>query len=59
LKSSLREQRLGDTEELILSYTKEQYKFLDHLEDNERCLFQGSAGTGKTMLALESAKRSI
>ena len=52
-------QRLGDTEELILSYTKEQYKFLDHLEDNERCLFQGAAGTGKTMLALESAKRSI
>ncbi len=45
-------QRLGDTEELILSYTQEQYKFLDHLEDNERCLFQGAAGTGKTMLYL-------
>jgi len=52
-------QRMGDAEELIVKYTEEQYKYLDHLRDNPRCLFQGAAGTGKTMLALETVKRSL
>ncbi len=47
-----------EIEDTISRYTDEQYSCLDGLEDNERCFFKGAAGTGKTMLALESAKRS-
>ena len=54
-----KKQRLEDIEERITEFTKEQYKCLDQLEDNDRLLFQGPAGTGKTVIALESAKRSI
>ena len=42
----------------LLKLTEEQYDGLDMLADNERCLFEGAAGTGKTMLALEYARRS-
>ena len=42
----------------LLRLTEEQYDGLDLLADNERCLFEGAAGTGKTMLALEYARRS-
>ena len=38
--------------------TEEQYAALDIVEDNPRCLFRGAAGTGKTMLALEAARRA-
>ena len=38
--------------------TGEQYDRLDELEDNPRCLFEGAAGTGKTLLALEYARRA-
>ena len=37
--------------------TKEQYGCLDQLEDNNRLLILGGAGTGKTMLAVEAARR--
>lgn len=47
-----------ETEERLLKLTEEQYEALDLLADNERCLFEGAAGTGKTMLALEYARRS-
>jgi len=50
---------LAENEKSINQFTEEQYKCLDYLEDNKRLLFQGAAGTGKTMIALESAKRSI
>jgi len=50
---------LGDTEELLFKYTEEQYQTLDQLEDNPRCLFRGAAGTGKTMIAQESVRRSL
>lgn len=53
------DQRMGEAEGLIMKYTEEQYKYLDQLQYNPRCFFQGAAGTGKTMLALEAAKRSI
>ena len=49
---------VGRTDSTLLSLTQEQYDFLDNLELNERCLFEGAAGTGKTLLALEHARRS-
>lgn len=45
-------------EEQLLTLTDEQYRCLDQLEDNSRCLIRGGAGTGKTLLALEEAKRA-
>ncbi|TWT06138.1 nuclease-related domain-containing DEAD/DEAH box helicase [Reyranella sp. CPCC 100927] len=39
-------------------YTEEQYRALDFAEDNARVTFSGPAGTGKTLLALESARRA-
>ena len=38
-------------------YTEEQFVALDAMETNERVLFEGPAGTGKTVLALEDARR--
>ena len=38
-------------------YTAEQFTALDTMEANPRVLFQGPAGTGKTMLAIEAARR--
>lgn len=46
------------TEEAFISLTEEQFRCLDQLEDNPRCLIQGAAGTGKTLLAIEEVKRS-
>ncbi len=42
----------------ILRYTEEQFAAIDTMEDNPRVLFTGPAGTGKTILALESARRA-
>ena len=50
--------QIADTEERLLRLTEEQFTALDLLSDNDRCLFEGAAGTGKTMLALEYARRS-
>jgi hypothetical protein len=52
-------ERLGDIEEQIHQFTTEQYHCLDQLTDNPRCLFRGAAGTGKTMIALESTRRRL
>jgi ATP:corrinoid adenosyltransferase len=49
----------NEVEEDILRLTEEQYKCLDITEKNSRVLVEGAAGTGKTLLALESARRSI
>lgn len=49
---------IEDTEAQLLRLTEEQFDALDLLADNERCLFEGAAGTGKTMLALEYARRA-
>ena len=49
---------LGRTEERLMSLTGEQYDRLDELAANPRCLFEGAAGTGKTLLALEYARRA-
>ena len=50
--------KLGEFDKQVKSYTAEQYRVLDHIQQNDRCLIQGSAGTGKTMIALESAVRA-
>ena len=45
------------SEERILHLTEEQFDVLDLFELNSRCLVEGAAGTGKTLLALEFARR--
>lgn len=50
--------QIEDTEAQLLRLTEEQFHALDLLGDNDRCLFEGPAGTGKTMLALEYARRT-
>ncbi len=49
---------MGKAEETLVALTQEQYDRLDELYDNPRCLFQGAAGTGKTLLAIEYARRA-
>lgn len=43
----------------IRRFTDEQFEAIDHLEDNRRVLFKGPAGTGKTFLAIEAARRAV
>jgi len=50
---------LEDMEQMIFRYTEEQFDALDLLEENDRVVFKGPAGTGKTFLALEATKRAI
>jgi hypothetical protein len=50
---------ISEIEEELERYTSEQFLCLDQLEDNPRCLFLGAAGTGKTMIAMESARRKV
>ena len=50
-------QRLENSASEIKSYTEEQFTVLDALRDNPRVLVSGPAGTGKTLIALEAAKR--
>ncbi len=52
-------QMISDIEEQLNEWTIEQFRCLDQLQDNPRCIFQGAAGTGKTMLALESVRRGL
>lgn len=44
--------------EELKKYTEEQFEALDTMSSNPRVIFQGPAGTGKTLLALEAARRS-
>jgi len=48
-----------DTERRIGVLTGEQYAVLDHVVENESSLVHGGAGTGKTMLAVELARRAV
>jgi hypothetical protein len=48
---------IQDVEHELLRLTEEQYRSLDQLENNLRCLFEGGAGTGKTLIAMELARR--
>ena len=44
-------------EQRIINFTEEQYEALDLLQDNQRLLFKGPAGTGKTFIAIEQFRR--
>lgn len=46
-------------EQTIRKFTEEQFHAIDLLDENPRLLFKGPAGTGKTLLAVEAARRSI
>ena len=46
-------------EEGFISLTQEQALCIEQLEDNPRALIRGTAGTGKTLLAIEAADRAI
>jgi len=41
----------------LLELTKQQYQVLDGLRENERTLIRGCAGSGKTWLGVEEARR--
>ena len=49
--------RRGRREKELLELTGEQYRALDQMQENRAVLFQGPAGTGKTYLAMEAARR--
>jgi len=57
LRPSLRA-RIGLVKAELLRLTTEQYHVLDGLEENERVLIRGGAGSGKTLLAVEEARRA-
>ena len=46
------------SEQDILSLTEEQYACIDDIEVNDRIVVTGGAGTGKTLIAVEEAKRA-
>jgi hypothetical protein len=41
----------------LLAFLDEQYVALDAMQDNQAALFTGPAGSGKTLLAMEAARR--
>ena len=51
---SLREREQAE----LKVFTEEQYAALDTMEDNAQVVFIGPAGTGKTILGLEAARRA-
>lgn len=50
--------RVRKIKDELIAFTAEQYAALDALDANDRILFRGPAGTGKTLLAIEAAKRA-
>ena len=42
----------------VRRYTEEQFEALDAIDGNPRIVFDGPAGTGKTLLAIETARRA-
>lgn len=49
---------IKESEAELLKLTTEQASSLDAMENNSRVIFQGAAGTGKTLLAMEQARRN-
>jgi ATP:corrinoid adenosyltransferase len=43
----------------LKEYTEEQFLALERMAANPRVIFEGPAGTGKTLLAIEAARRAI
>ena len=52
-------QRRAESQAELRHYTEEQFSALDCLDGNDRILFTGAAGTGKTFLALEALRRGV
>jgi DNA polymerase III delta prime subunit len=50
---------LDEADDAINRFTQEQFDALDVWSENPRVLVKGPAGTGKTLLALEGARRAI
>jgi len=50
--------RFKRLEEELKTYTAEQIRAIDYMEPNPRVVFNGPAGTGKTLLAIEAARRA-
>jgi len=50
--------RFKRLDEEVRHYTEEQFEALDQIEANPCLVFDGPAGTGKTLLAIEAARRS-
>lgn len=48
---------LGETDHQIVAATEDQYQCIEMLDDNDRVIIKGGAGTGKTLLAMEHARR--
>lgn len=49
--------RINDEETCIDEFTKDQFDILDFANENFRCLIEGGAGTGKSVMAMELARR--
>lgn len=49
--------QIGEVKRTIIKLTEDQVRVLDGLKANKRVVIRGSAGTGKTLLAVEEAKR--
>ena len=43
----------------LVRLTDEQYRIVDSISENERLIISGGAGTGKTFVALEKARRDV
>ena len=56
LRPSLRA-RVREANAELIRLTDEQYRVLDGLAENPRVIIRGGAGTGKTLLAVEEARR--
>jgi hypothetical protein len=50
--------RREDTSAELKRYTEEQFTALDAMSRNPRVVFEGPAGTGKSLLAIESVQRA-
>ncbi|OAI38500.1 hypothetical protein AYO39_01020 [Actinobacteria bacterium SCGC AG-212-D09] len=48
---------VAESEAEIIRLTENQYEILDALDGNQRVIVLGGAGTGKTLLAIEEARR--
>jgi len=49
--------RAGEIDSLMVALTSQQYEKLDAIESNPRIICSGGAGTGKTFMAVDIAKR--